>query len=662
MRSARLIDLRGRTLRHSPWPVDIDGAQRRPNLFERRSIFRVTGHQVRSVLTTFLKRGGRIDALVERMNGSMPSGFHVTADSLLHSGCCYTDELYFFLVHHAKNALRDPNFLDPDGPWALQHPARIFEQGHLRSPASVRSSMLSNHPVRALLVSAITTSLQRHAPARDLDDLFDWCNAYLPRSDKALRPEDFRSAALWISLEFLVLFMSIVDVIFPSRETVVQAFGDGMDPKIVSLLRLAGSPGSVLRRFAPMARVFCSFIRYETRIVGHGIGTFQYRIGDDALARLGPYASSYLHHAASIHEGILRGWSGAFGPIYSTEVQLDPASGGDHVHFRATLRWWLRAASWLRSARGWLYPGLGLIGPVVAAMLAGTLLLIHPIQALVLGVASGVPASLALFRFYRERADIAEYWARIDESSVDVIDRAEQLDLEVRRLTDEKRDQLRRLFTALAKAIEAKDCETERHVLAVSYYSRTLAEGLELDEATIRDLSLGAIVHDIGKIGVPNQILLKPGELNPDERKVIQLHAEHGYEIVKAMAGMEAMKNVVRFHHERFDGSGYPHGLSGESIPVEARIVAIADVWDALTSSRPYRVALSVQEAFRRMRSGRGTHFDPAILDRFFDLGFGRNEKLQYNEVRATVSSPGCLDLYDWEDEADVAAACGCAE
>ena len=128
-------------------------------------------------------------------------------------------------------------------------------------------------------------------------------------------------------------------------------------------------------------------------------------------------------------------------------------------------------------------------------------------------------------------------------------------------------------------------------------------------------------LHDAGKVGVPDGILLKPGRLTPEERAIMETHAQRGYELLRGSASpiLELAATIAWTHHERFDGSGYPRGISGEDIPVEGRIVAIADVFDALTSDRVYRPAFPLQEVLAMMAADRGTHFDPRLLDIFFD-------------------------------------------
>jgi HD-GYP domain-containing protein (c-di-GMP phosphodiesterase class II) len=128
------------------------------------------------------------------------------------------------------------------------------------------------------------------------------------------------------------------------------------------------------------------------------------------------------------------------------------------------------------------------------------------------------------------------------------------------------------------------------------------------------------MLHDIGKIGVPDQILNKPGILTPDERAEIEKHPDMGWEIVRQSPSLQGALKVIRYHHERIDGTGYPDHLAGNDIPLEARIAAVADVWDALTSDRAYRPAFAMDQALDVMMAARGSHFDPEPLDALLEL------------------------------------------
>jgi putative nucleotidyltransferase with HDIG domain len=173
---------------------------------------------------------------------------------------------------------------------------------------------------------------------------------------------------------------------------------------------------------------------------------------------------------------------------------------------------------------------------------------------------------------------------------------------------------------ALVAAVEARDAYTRGHSKRVTELSVDIGQRLGLRGDKLRKLVWGAELHDIGKIGIPDYIMQKPGALTPDERGLIEQHPAIGWEIVRKLNSLQEVLEIVRHHHERIDGNGYPDGLGGENIPLSARIVAVADVWDALTSDRAYRPAWSREEAIKVMREGRGTQFDERCLDALLSL------------------------------------------
>jgi diguanylate cyclase (GGDEF)-like protein/putative nucleotidyltransferase with HDIG domain len=172
----------------------------------------------------------------------------------------------------------------------------------------------------------------------------------------------------------------------------------------------------------------------------------------------------------------------------------------------------------------------------------------------------------------------------------------------------------------LARAIQAKDNGGSAHVERVQYYAVTLARQQELSELDIQAVEIAALLHDIGKLAVPEHILSKPGPLTPNERKKMQIHAQVGAEIVSAVPFPCPVAPLIRSHHERWDGKGYPMGLRGEEIPLGARILAVVDCFDALTSERPYRRPVSLDAALRILHEEAGKAFDPAIVTQFAAL------------------------------------------
>ena len=173
---------------------------------------------------------------------------------------------------------------------------------------------------------------------------------------------------------------------------------------------------------------------------------------------------------------------------------------------------------------------------------------------------------------------------------------------------------------ALGSAVAKRDSDTSDHNYRVTLMSIRLGEAAGLNPTEMRSLIKGAFIHDVGKIAIRDSILLKPGRLDPDEFTEMKTHVSHGGDIVRHTEWLGDAAEVVRFHHEKFDGSGYLEGRSGNDIPVIARIFAIADVFDALTSTRPYKKPLSLERSLEIMESERGTHFDPHLLDVFMAI------------------------------------------
>jgi PAS domain S-box-containing protein len=173
----------------------------------------------------------------------------------------------------------------------------------------------------------------------------------------------------------------------------------------------------------------------------------------------------------------------------------------------------------------------------------------------------------------------------------------------------------------LARAVEIRSAETGGHIDRMGRFCELIAERMGMSDADIELIRMASPMHDVGKIAVPDSVLLKPGPLNPAERAVMETHAEIGRELL-AGSGEELPElaaTITWTHHERFDGSGYPRGLEGDKIPVEGRIAAVGDVFDALTHDRVYRPAMPLEEAVDLMRRASGAHFDPEVLDCFLD-------------------------------------------
>ncbi len=175
-----------------------------------------------------------------------------------------------------------------------------------------------------------------------------------------------------------------------------------------------------------------------------------------------------------------------------------------------------------------------------------------------------------------------------------------------------------------ARALDLKDHETEGHSRRVTDLTVELARRLGVPEEEIVHVRRGALLHDIGKMGVPDAILLKPGALTDDEMAVIRSHTTHARDLLAPIPFLREALSIPVHHHERWDGSGYPDGLAGTDIPRSARIFAVVDVYDALTSDRPYRAAWTPERALRHVRDGAGSHFDPEVVRAFGALIQGR--------------------------------------
>lgn len=191
---------------------------------------------------------------------------------------------------------------------------------------------------------------------------------------------------------------------------------------------------------------------------------------------------------------------------------------------------------------------------------------------------------------------------------------------EVRKATAEIVAREQETIFCLSRAAEYRDPETGAHIHRMSHYSRHIARmmGLSIEQQEL--LLEAAPMHDIGKVGTPDLILLKPGKLTPEEFSIMKQHAVIGYEVLNAGQSplLKVAAEIAHTHHEKFDGTGYPRGLAGEEIPLFGRIVAVADVFDALTSERPYKKAWDIDKARELLREGAGTHFDPACVEAFF--------------------------------------------
>jgi response regulator RpfG family c-di-GMP phosphodiesterase len=215
-----------------------------------------------------------------------------------------------------------------------------------------------------------------------------------------------------------------------------------------------------------------------------------------------------------------------------------------------------------------------------------------------------------------------------------VAETARELEAAARQLEDTRRSTLE----ALGSAIESRDVGTQAHSRRVRGYSLALARAHGVPEDQLRDLEHGVLLHDIGKIGIPDAILLKPGPLTPAEWAIMRRHPEIGRQMIEKVPFLRGAVPIVYHHHERWDGTGYPMALRGEAIPLGARIFAAADALDAMTVDRPYSRAVSVEAARREIERCAGTQFDPAVVDTFLAIP---TETLAGIKQRATDRAGG---------------------
>ncbi len=181
-------------------------------------------------------------------------------------------------------------------------------------------------------------------------------------------------------------------------------------------------------------------------------------------------------------------------------------------------------------------------------------------------------------------------------------------------------DFLEQSLKTFANAIEAKDKYTKGHSQRVSYYSKLIAEKIELPDYKVQNVYYSAILHDVGKILIPDEILNKKGKLNKEEMGIMKTHAELGSDVLRDFNSIPNLSNIVKYHHEKYDGSGYPDGLNGKKIPLESRIICIADSFDAMTTTRCYRQSLPLAEVIIELKKCSGSHFDPELVSAIIEL------------------------------------------
>ncbi|MBT3221746.1 MAG: response regulator [Proteobacteria bacterium] len=239
----------------------------------------------------------------------------------------------------------------------------------------------------------------------------------------------------------------------------------------------------------------------------------------------------------------------------------------------------------------------------------------------------------SLLRVKMAHDNLSNYRTALEKT---VVARTEELRCAMVRVEEASLDIIHRL----ARAAEYRDDDTGAHLERMSRFAAAVAAQMGLSKKEVRDILHASPMHDVGKIGIPDRILLKPGRLSTEERAIMERHVELG---VRILEGSEyelpqLAERIIATHHERFDGTGYPKGLSGDDIPIEGRIVAIADVFDALISKRPYKEAKPAEECLRIIYSLKGNHFDPRVVDAFIEV---------WDEI---------LDINSWHQDDGVSA------
>jgi len=192
--------------------------------------------------------------------------------------------------------------------------------------------------------------------------------------------------------------------------------------------------------------------------------------------------------------------------------------------------------------------------------------------------------------------------------------------LRVQELEERVRSTREATICALNQMLDLKDLNTGVHSTRLAEWAVRIGRDMGMAESGLEDIEVAALLHDAGKVGVPDAILRKPGPLDPEEWRVMRMHPEFSWAVLRLIPGLERASLYALHHHEKFDGSGYPSRLKGEEIPIGARIVAVIDAFDAMVASRPYKEGLPIEEALRRLALDSGRHFDPAVVRHFVPI------------------------------------------
>jgi methanogenic corrinoid protein MtbC1 len=268
--------------------------------------------------------------------------------------------------------------------------------------------------------------------------------------------------------------------------------------------------------------------------------------------------------------------------------------------------------------RGHSRPGSAHLRPIVGAGISFVLALAAIAGALLAGASLAVVGCLAGLAC----AAIALGWFLGARSRGTLEEEIEHRTSDLKRALSELEIAQAETVQRLSMAVEFRDEDTGAHIERIGRFSVLLAEHIGMDAEFCARLRHAAPLHDVGKVAIPDAILLKPGPLTPEERAIVETHAEEGHRLVRGSSSsiLDMAATIALSHQEKWDGTGYPRGLKGEAIPIEGRIVAVADVFDALTSDRVYRKAFAIEDAVQMMREQRGRHFDPVLLDAFMEV------------------------------------------
>jgi HD-GYP domain-containing protein (c-di-GMP phosphodiesterase class II) len=192
--------------------------------------------------------------------------------------------------------------------------------------------------------------------------------------------------------------------------------------------------------------------------------------------------------------------------------------------------------------------------------------------------------------------------------------------LRLQELEQQVRSTREATICALNQMLDLKDLNTGVHSTRLAEWAVRIGQELGMEESGLADIEVAALLHDAGKVGVPDAILKKPGALTPDEWRIMRMHPEFSWAVLRLVPGLEKASLYALHHHEKYNGGGYPSGLTGEEIPIGSRIVSVIDAFDAMVANRPYKEGLPIEEALRRLVADSGSHFDPVVVQHFIQI------------------------------------------